>query len=213
MTITPFITLEGGEGAGKSTQIRLMKEWLESLGRKVVATREPGGTPGAEDIRNLIVRRRETQWDVETDTLLFMAARRDHLTHVIWPALENKTWVISDRFVDSTFAYQCYGRDLPLEKAEAIYHFIAGNFKPHLTFLLDLDPRKGLDRVMAAATDRDMAETRYENFKFEFHEKLRAGFHELAAREPQRYVILDADTDRDTLQAQIRAEIERRFLS
>lgn len=212
MGIVPFITLEGGEGAGKSTQIRLLKEWLESRGTQVIATREPGGTIGAEEIRNLIVRNRDSQWDAETDTLLFMAARRDHLVHVIWPALDAGKWVLCDRFADSTFAYQCFGRGLDLEKARMMYQFIAGDFKPHLTFLLDLDPSKGMERVMAGS-DRNTAETRFENFDISFHENLRSGFHQLAKDEPDRFVIVNADTDQNNLQAQLRAEIEKRFLS
>lgn len=211
MKNVPFITLEGGEGAGKSTQIRLLKEWLQSLGKDVISTREPGGTAGAEEIRNLIVRQRDSQWDAETDTLLFMAARRDHLVHVIWPALHDDTWVLCDRFADSTFAYQCFGRGLDIEKARQMYQFIAGDFKPDLTFILDIDPNKGIERVMAGA-DRNSAETRFENFDIGFHEKLRGGFHTLAQQEPDRFVIINADTDKETLQQQLRAEITKRFL-
>lgn len=208
----PFITLEGGEGAGKSTQIRLLKEWLQDeLGKDVLATREPGGTSGAEAIRDLIVRQRDGQWDAETDTMLFMAARRDHLVNLIWPSLDEGKWVLCDRFADSTFAYQCYGRGLDIEKARAMYRLIADDFTPDLTFILDLDPHQGLERVMAGS-DRNTAETRFENFDISFHEKLRDGFHQLAKQEPQRFVIVDANTDRDTLQAALRAEISKRFL-
>lgn len=207
----PFITLEGGEGAGKSTQIRLLKEWLQDLGKDVVATREPGGTSGAEAIRDLIVRQRDSQWDAETDTMLFMAARRDHLVNLIWPSLAAGKWVLCDRFADSTFAYQCFGRGLDIEKARAMYRLIADDFKPDLTFILDLDPRQGLERVMAGS-DRNVAETRFENFDIGFHENLRKGFHALAKQEPQRFMIINADTDRDTLQAALRAEITKRFL-
>lgn len=212
MNSVPFITLEGGEGAGKSTQIRLLKEWLQSLGKDIIATREPGGTPGAEEIRNLIVQQRDNQWDAETDTLLFMAARRDHLSHVIWPALKAGKWVLCDRFADSTFAYQCFGRGLEIEKAQQMYQLIAGDFKPDLTFILDIDPRKGMERVMAGSSDRNTAETRFENFDISFHEKLRDGFHALARAEPNRFVIVNADTDKEILQENLRAEITKRFL-
>lgn len=211
MNKMPFITLEGGEGAGKSTQIRLLKEWLQELGKDVVATREPGGTSGAEAIRDLIVRQRDSQWDAETDTMLFMAARRDHLVNFIWPSLDAGKWVLCDRFADSTFAYQCFGRGLDIEKARAMYRLIADDFKPDLTFILDLDPRQGLKRVMTG-NDRNVAETRFENFDIGFHENLRKGFHTLAKQEPQRFTIINADTDRDTLQAALRAEITKRFL-
>lgn len=212
MNKPPFITFEGGEGAGKSTQVRLLKEWLEGQGISAIATREPGGTTGAEDIRNLIVQKRDSQWDRETDTLLFNAARRDHLVNRIWPALENGQWVLCDRFDDSTYAYQCFGRGLPLEQAQAIHRFIAGDFKPNLTFLLDLDPQKGLERVMSGS-DRNTAEIRFESFKIDFHERLRAGYHILAKAEPQRYVIINAEASVDGIQQQLRAEITRRFLS
>lgn len=207
----PFITFEGGEGSGKTTQIKQLKSWLEEQGKTVIATREPGGTPGAEDIRNLIVQQRDYQWDAETDALLLMAARRDHLVHKIWPALDKGEWVISDRFVESTYAYQCFGRDMDLKDAQNLYHFIAGDFKPSLTFIMDIDPRAGLDRVLAGTDDRNKAEMRFENFDYSFHEKLRAGYHHLAQQEPERFAIIDASQDRETVQNILRNEIKSRF--
>lgn len=211
MNKTPFITFEGGEGAGKTTQIKQLKSWLEEKGKTVLTTREPGGTSGAEDIRNLIVRPRDYQWDAETDALLLMAARRDHLVHKIWPAMERGEWVLSDRFVESTYAYQCFGRGMELQKAQDLYHFIANDFLQDLTFILDIDPRAGLDRVMAGTTDRNHAELRFENYDFSFHEKLRAGYHDLAKAAPKRFVIIDASLDRETIQNNLRAEVEKRF--
>lgn len=211
MNKPPFITFEGGEGAGKTTQIKGLKSWLEDTGKTVTLSREPGGTPGAEDIRNLIVQSRDYQWDAETDALLLMAARRDHLVHKIWPALDRGEWVLCDRFVESTYAYQCFGRGMDLQSARDLYRFIAGDFTPDLTFILDIDPRAGLDRVLAGTTDRNHAETRFENYDYAFHEKLRAGYHELAKQSPGQFVIIDAAADRDTVQTQLRAEIERRF--
>ena len=208
---TPFITFEGGEGAGKTTQIKQLTAWLQEQGKTIINTREPGGTPGAEDIRNLIVRPRDYQWDAETDALLLMAARRDHLVHKIWPALERGEWVLSDRFVESTYAYQCFGRGMAMDKARDLYRFIAGDFTPDVTFILDVDPRVGLDRVMAGTTDRNHAELRFENYDFSFHEKLRAGYHEMAKQAPQQFVIIDAAGDRETVQAQLRAEVQKRF--
>jgi dTMP kinase len=209
----PFITFEGGEGAGKTTQIKLLKQWLEEQGKTVITTREPGGTPGAEDIRNLIVQHRDYHWDAETDALLLMAARRDHLVNKIWPALEKGEWVISDRFVESTYAYQCFGRGMDLKKAQDLYHFIAGDFLQDITFFFDIDPRAGLDRVLAGTLDRNHAETRFENYDFSFHEKLRAGYHELAKANPQRFCIIDASADRETVQLLLQAEIQKRFLA
>lgn len=206
----PFITFEGGEGAGKSTQLKLLKTWLESLGKTVLATREPGGTPGGEAIRELIVQGGENRWDAKTDTLLFMASRRDLLTKAIWPALEQGQWVICDRFMDSTYAYQCFGRGLDLGEIKALYHFVAGDFLPSLTFLFDIDPQFGLDRVLAGK-DRNTAENRYESFDLSFHQRLRDGYHTLASAEPDRFVILDAVQDIETIQKRIHAELLQRF--
>lgn len=211
MNKAPFITLEGGEGAGKTSQIKLLKQWLELQGNTVTTTREPGGTPGAEDIRNLIVQGKANRWDAQTDTLLFMAARRDLLTKIIWPALEKGDWVVSDRFCDSTYAYQCFGRGLKMEAVQSVYQFVAGDFKPDLTFLLDIDPRVGLERVFAGKPDRNTEEHRFESFDFSFHEKLREGYHFLASREPERFVIIDANTDVDTIQEQLRRHVQERF--
>jgi dTMP kinase len=207
---TPFITFEGGEGSGKTSQIKLLKLWLEEQGKNVITTREPGGTIGAEAIRDLIVQKRENQWDAETDALLLMAARRDHLVQKIWPALEQGQWVLSDRFVESTYAYQCFGRGMELKKARELYHFIAGDFTQSLTFVMDIDPRAGLDRVMAGS-DRNKNEERFENFDFSFHEKLREGYHFLAKENPERFAIIDASQDIESVQAALRAEIQKRF--
>lgn len=208
----PFITFEGGEGSGKSTQIKLLKAWLEEQGNDVVMTREPGGTPGAEDIRKMIVEHRDYQWDALTDALLLMAGRRDHLVRRIWPALEQGQWVISDRYVESTYVYQCFCRGMDLQKAEELYHLVADDFVQDITFILDIDPRAGLDRIAAAEDDRNTAETRFENYDFSFHQKVRVGYHDLAKRNPDRYVIIDAGADRETVQNMIRAEIQKRFM-
>ncbi len=210
MNNTPFITFEGGEGSGKTSQIKLLKLWLEEHGKQVITTREPGGTIGAEAIRDLIVQKRENQWDAETDALLLMAARRDHLIQKIWPALEQGQWVLSDRFVESTYAYQCFGRGMDLQKARDLYQFIADDFTQSLTFIMDIDPRAGLDRVIAGS-DRNKNEERFENFDFSFHEKLREGYHILAKENPERFAIIDASQDIDSVQMALRAEIQKRF--
>jgi dTMP kinase len=201
-----FITLEGGEGAGKSTQIAQLKSWLEGRGRTVVATREPGGSPGAEMIRKLLVEGPAERWDGTTEALLHFAARREHLRSIVWPALKRGDWVISDRFADSTLAYQGYGHGVDRKIFDELYKVAAGDFRPDLTLILDLPIETGLLRAAA----RRGAETRYESLPRDFHARVRAGFLEIAKRDPQRCVVIDARGDIDTIAAAIaRAAGER----
>ena len=188
-----FITFEGGEGAGKSTQIALLADYLQKNGLSVVCTREPGGSVGAEEIRNLLVRGSNARWDRLTELLLFSAARRDHLVKTILPALNAGKTVLSDRFHDSTVAYQCFGYgfdETVYQQAQNLYHLIAGDFVPNLTFILDIDPRIGLKRSMKRQGND---EQRFENMDFTFHQNLRAGFLKLAAENSHRYVVINAD--------------------
>jgi dTMP kinase len=194
-----FITLEGGEGAGKSTQIERLKDWLRSRGREVVATREPGGSPGAEAIRKLLVEGAAERWDGTTEALLHFAARRDHLRTTVWPALKRGAWVISDRFADSTRAYQGYGHGLDLTMLDRLYEAAVGSFRPDLTLILDLPIEVGLAR----AAERRGTETRYESLPREFHERVRKGFLEIAKRDLKRCVVIDATKDIDTIAAAI----------
>jgi dTMP kinase len=194
-----FITLEGGEGAGKSTQIARLKAWLEGRGKTVVATREPGGSPGAEMVRKLLVEGAAERWDGTTEALLHFAARRDHLRSTIWPALKRGAWVLADRFADSTRAYQGHGHGLDLAMLERLYAIAVGDFQPDLTLILDLPVEVGLDR----AKSRHGIETRYEGLPVEFHRRVKAGFLEIAKREPARCVVIDAAQDVDTLAAAI----------
>ena len=183
-----FITLEGGEGAGKSTQIARLKSWLESRGHRVTATREPGGSPGAEMIRKLLVEGPVERWDGTTEALLHFAARREHLRSTVWPALKRGEWVVSDRFADSTLAYQGYGHGVDAKIFEQLYQVAAGSFRPDLTIILDLPIEIGLKR----AAERSGSETRYESLPHDFHARERTGFLEIAAREPKRCVVIDA---------------------
>lgn len=194
-----FITLEGGEGAGKSTQIARLKGWLESRGRTVVATREPGGSPGAEMVRKLLVEGPVERWDGITEALLHFAARRDHLRSTVWPALEKGTWVISDRFADSTVAYQGNGHGLDLAMLGNLYEVAVGDFRPDLTLILDVP----IDTGLARAAARRGTETRYESLPRAFHERVKAGFLEIARREPKRCAVIDAAQDIDTIAAAI----------
>ncbi len=194
-----FITLEGGEGAGKSTQIARLKAWLEGRGHSVVATREPGGAPGAEMVRKLLVEGPVERWDGVTEALLHFAARRDHLRSTVWPALQRGDWVISDRFADSTVAYQGYGHQLDRGMLARLYDIAVGDFRPDITFVLDVPVATGLAR----AAQRRGAETRYETLPTAFHDRVRAGFLEIAAAAPARCVVLDASADVATIEAGI----------
>ncbi len=201
-----FITLEGGEGAGKSTQIARLKAWLEAKGRTVVATREPGGSPGAEMIRKLLVEGPVERWDGTTEALLHFAARREHLRSTVWPALRRGEWVLSDRFADSTLAYQGYGHGVDAKVFEQLYKLAVGDFRPDLTLILDLPVEQGLKR----AAGRRGSETRYESLPADFHARVRTGFLEIAAREPKRCMVIDATGGIDaTAQAIARAVSER----
>ena len=150
-----FITLEGGEGAGKSTQIARLKGWLEGRGRNVVATREPGGSPGAEMIRKLLVEGPVERWDGTTEALLHFAARREHLRSIVWPALARGDWVVSDRFADSTLAYQGYGHGVDRSIFDELYKVAVGDFRPDLTLILDLPIEIGLGARRRAARRGD----------------------------------------------------------
>lgn len=202
-----FISYEGGEGTGKSTQLGLFLGYLESSGIDAIATREPGGAPGAEDIRKLLVEGEPGRWDAITETLLHFAARRDHLARVIEPALAKGQWVVSDRFADSTYAYQGYGHGVELALIDGLYRMVAGNLKPDLTLILDLDVDEGLRR----ATGRVSGEDRYENMDREFHERLRQGFLAIARGDPERCKLIDATGSADEVQARIIAAAKARF--
>jgi len=207
MTGGRFITFEGGEGAGKSTQVRLLADFLKKEGKGVTVTREPGGTPGAERIRRLLVDADGDGWEPMAEALLHFAARRVHLAEVVWPALARDEWVISDRFVDSTRAYQGYGQGLSLEIIERLYRVVAGDFDPDLTIVLDLPVETGLARATRHGRDR------YEGLGDDFHERVRQGFLSIAKREPDRCVVIDAAKPAGDVTAAIRAAVRDRLLS
>lgn len=206
-----FITLEGGEGAGKSTQLRRLAAALRDLGLDVVETREPGGSPGAEDIRRLLVTGAAGRWDAMTEALLHFAARRDHLRHTIEPALQRGCWVVSDRFADSTMAYQGYGHELGREPIEALYALVVGSLVPDLTLVLDLPVAEGLARAGRRNGAPGQGEDRYERMDLAFHERLRAGFRDIVAREPGRCLLIDAAGDEDAVAARIAEAVRARL--
>lgn len=202
-----FITLEGGEGTGKSTQIKRLKQALETKGLKVLATREPGGSPGAEQIRKLMVEGEPGRWDAITETLLAYAARADHVARTIGPALMAGTWVISDRFNNSTFAYQGTGRGVPRETIRRIDSAVLDDFQPDLTLILDLDVKLGLERAHA----RSGAENRFEKFGEDFHAKLRQAFLDIARRNPERCRVIDAGGTQEQIAEAILTAVSQRF--
>lgn len=212
-----FITFEGGEGAGKSTQVRLLADALAARRIAVLRTREPGGAPGAEEIRHLLVNGPPDRWDAQTEALLVVAARRNHLATTVWPALNAGSWVISDRFADSTMAYQGYGHGLPLDRLAELHRFAADDFAPDLTLILDLPVAEGLARATArlGATLPGKigvgGENRFERMGTEFHERLRQGFLAIAREEPQRCVVIDASAAVDSVHQTILAAVRERL--
>ena len=183
-----FITLEGGEGAGKTTLARALSQALTARGLEIVLTREPGGTPNAEALRTLLVEGDPGRWSPVSETLLLYAAREDHVRRLIAPALERGAWVICDRFSDSTRAYQGVAGGLDAARIDAIETAALGHFKPDLTLIADLAPQAGLARAAA----RGEAVTRFEAKDAAFHARLRDAFLAIASAEPERCAVLDA---------------------
>jgi len=202
-----FITIEGGEGAGKSTQLALLAAALGGVGIAVQRTREPGGSEGAEAIRRLLLEGADERWDAIAETLLFYAARREHVTRLIQPALDRGVWVVCDRFADSTIAYQGHGRGLPLAELQALHRFALGDFAPDLTLILDLPVAEGLAR----AAKRSGSADRFERIDPAFHERLRQGFQQIAATNPQRCVVIDASGDVDSVHRAVLAAMAARL--
>ena len=203
-----FITLEGGEGAGKTTQARRLAERLKAHFAEVVVTREPGGSPGAEAIRNLLLNGEVDRWSPVTETLMMYAARRDHLERTIGPALARGAAVICDRFADSTRAYQGAGGGAPEGLIAVLEREIVGDDRPDLTLVFDLPVEAGLAR----AASRGGGEARFEAKGTAFHERLRAAFLRIAEDEPGRCVLIDAARDPEAVEASVWAAVEARLL-
>jgi dTMP kinase len=199
-----FITLEGGEGTGKSTQTAGLTERLRRSGLEVVATREPGGSPGAEEIRALLVAGAVDRWSPTAETLLLYAARADHLERVIRPALDRGAWVVCDRFADSTRAYQTGASPSLLT---ALEREVVDGERPDLTLLFDLPAEEGLARAAA----RGEAATRFEARDPDFHERLRAAFLEIARTDPGRCTVIDARPRAEAVEAAVWAAVQRRL--
>lgn len=202
-----FITLEGGEGAGKSTQARRLAAALATRGVDCLLTREPGGSAGAEEIRGLLVNGDPGRWSPTTEALLLTAARRDHLERTVQPALAAGRWVVCDRFSDSTLAYQGFGAGLPLDNLRTLFRLALDDFAPDLTLVFDLPVEIGLARAAA----RSGGEDRFERMGVDFHQRLRSGFLAIAAAEPERCAVIDAAADIDVVSADVLAAVRARL--
>ena len=198
-----FITVEGTEGVGKSTNIELIKTEIEKRGISLVVTREPGGTPLAEEIRELLLAKRDERFDVTAELLLVFAARAQHLNTVIIPALEEGKWVLSDRFTDATYAYQGAGRGLPKFLILELEDRVQGDLRPDKTFLLDIDVRVGLERARVRA-ELD----RFEEEQITFFENVRQGYLERVEANPQRFAVVDAGQSLKDVQLDIKKALE-----
>lgn len=194
-----FITLEGGEGAGKTTQAERLSEALKSAGIETLLTREPGGTFGAEAIRDLVLSGSQDRWDGMTELLLMYAARIDHVERLIKPALERGVWVISDRFSDSTMAYQGYARGLGAARVKELHGVIMNGFEPNLTLLFDMDPVLAMGRVESRGEEL----SRFDAEEIDFHKTLRAAFLEIAEDNSSRIFTVDAGQPRDAVTARM----------
>jgi len=203
-----FVTFEGGEGTGKSTQVKRLASSLEAIGTDCHITREPGGTQGAEDIRRLLVEGAVERWDPASELLLHNAARVEHLAKTVRPALDAGVWVLCDRFTDSTMAYQGHGHGLDTTMVANLHWLLYGSFKPDLTLILDLKVNDALARTQS----RNASETRYERMNQSFHDRVRLGFLEIAKAEPARCVVVDASGDIEEVERRI-FEITREKLN
>lgn len=193
-----FITIEGLEGVGKSTQIESLQDFLQNKGVDYVLTREPGGTLYAEKIRNLLLEINDETLDPVAELLMIFAARAQHLEKLIKPTLESGTWVVCDRFTDATYAYQGGGRELGTESIAQLENFVQGNLRPDLTILLDLDPEIGLQR----ATERGELD-RFETEQLDFFKRVRSIYHARAGERPERYLIVDSSGSIDTVRKRL----------
>ncbi len=194
-----FISFEGGEGAGKTTQAERLAAALNNAGIETQLTREPGGTFGAEAIRDLVLSGTKERWSGLTELLLMYAARLDHVEKLIRPAIDRGVWVISDRFADSSMAYQGYARGLGKDQVESVHKAVMGDFGPDLTILFDMDPVMAMKRVETRGEDL----SRFDTESMDFHNTLREAFAEIADNNAERIRVINADADRDAVATQI----------
>lgn len=204
-----FITIEGSEGVGKTTQIAALRDSLQARGLEVIVTREPGGTPRAERIRELLLTSTEEPMPITCELLLMFAARATHIENLIRPALERGAWVVCDRFTDATYAYQGEGRGVRREEIASLERFVQAELRPDLTLLLDAPIEIGAAR--AAARDGEGVRDRFEQERRDFFQRVRDSYLERARSQPGRIAVIDATADRESVQQAIRAEVEIRL--
>ena len=201
-----FISFEGGEGSGKSTQIKLLAKRLAKYG-DVITTREPGGTIEAEIIRNLLVKGKKNKWSGIVETLLLYAARKDHIDKIIDPSLKKNKWVLCDRFKESTLVYQGYAKNVDIDLIKKLDKIITNNLTPGLTFILDIDPIIGLKR----SKRKSNTETRYENMSLRFHNKIRKAFRTIAKSNKKKFILINANQDINLIQDIIWNEVSTKI--
>lgn len=204
-----FITFEGPDGSGKTTQVQRVAELLRQRGRDCVATKEPGGTPLADRIRAILLDP-QSAMDPLTELLLYAASRRQHVVEVIRPALDRGAAVLCDRFTDATLAYQGFGRLLDLDRLRDLNDWVTSGLRPDLTILFDIDERVGLSRAHARIAATDNREGRFEAEDLRFHRRVREGYLSLATAEPQRYAVIDASGTPDEVFERTRATLQKR---
>ena len=198
-----FITVEGIEGAGKTTCMQVVTEVIEHQGINAIHTREPGGTDLGEDLRSLLLGHKHTGMSDDAELLMMFAARAEHIAQKIQPALDDGKWVLCDRFTDATYAYQGYGRGIPLEKIAGLENWVQGKLRPDLTLLMDLPVEVGMERA-----GKRSAPDRFESEAWDFFERIRQGYLSIAAEQPSRVKVIDASQDLPDVQAQVRVAIE-----
>lgn len=203
-----FITLEGPEGSGKTSAIKIVKERLESLGYQIEMTREPGGTPISEQIREVILDKRNTLMDPRTEALLYAASRRQHLVEKIWPSLKEGKIVFCDRYLDSSLAYQGYARGLGIDEILKVNDYATEGTFPDITLLFDIDPELGLERINK---NKDREVNRLDVEKLSFHKKVREGYLLLSKKFPERYIIVDASKPLEEVANQVFEEIIKKL--
>ena len=208
-----FITFEGGEGSGKTTQSKMLFDALNKSGIPTIYTREPGGTDGAEAIRKLLVEGETGRWDKITETLLFFAARHDHVEKLIKPSLARGEWVICDRFTDSTLAYQGYGHGMSIEVINGMHKLTLGDFEPDATYIFDIDYEAGVKRARAREDNivHKKKEDRYERMESIFHKNVRRGFLEIAKKNEERCEVLDASLSINEIHNALISRVNFRF--
>jgi dTMP kinase len=206
-----FIAFEGCEGSGKTTQIKILSKTLTTLGLDFIVTREPGGSPGGEDVRKLLKEGHENRWDGLSEALLLYAARHDHVEKIIKPALLKGTWVLCDRFSDSSFAYQGFGRCLGLEVMEKLHALVLGDFFPDLTFIFDVSPKDTYERILRRRNRSGQTGDRFDDMDMAFHERVYAGYKVIAEKYAPRCALIPANGSLDDIQRNITQVLFEKF--